>query len=453
VIPRRHVIRRIVRWGAIGVAPLSIAAASAQTIEVERGRTILVGGVAFGSRTERVDSARTGRARTRLPTSRLRIEWSVPLGALVERSPLVDAQGGVYLVGSRGEVIALARDGSERWRAMTGAAQPGPPVLLSDDTLVFADDSGTAVAVRGGHVRWKAHFGRNDPGRPAPLALDDGGVVLATSHDLAVLDTDGHERARTTLPEETTAPLVSGMRSVIAVSIRGTVWTWTPGAHDPVRIGAFGSPIDGGAALADERTLIAVTAGESHLTAVDLRTGAVSTRAVSLGSLWLGPPAMVEDKAFAMSLTPIGLFAIAFDGAGHELARTVVAPRALPPTADGGPPALVPEAHTPPLIDAAGTLIFATNDGRIGAATHVGGGEGSVELASTPCAPAAGTGGVGASPVVAGLAPLALDVVVAVCGSGTAFAVSGRSASETGPSVGAPSATTGAARSGEHKPP
>jgi hypothetical protein len=379
----------------------------------------------------------------------LRVEWSVPLGALVERSPLVDAQGAVYLVGTRGEVIALAGDGSERWRVMTGAGQPGPPVLLSDDTLVFADDAGTAVAVRSGHVRWKAHFGRNDPGRPAPLALDDGGVVVATSRDLALLDADGHERARTTLPEETTAPLVSALRSVVTVSTRGTVWTWTPGAHDAVRIGAFGSPIDGGAALADERTLVAVTAGESHLTAVDLRTGAVSTRAVSLGSLWLGPPAMFEDKAFIVSLTPVGMVAMATDGAGRELARTVIAPRALAPAPDGGPQAVVPEAHTPPLIDAAGTLIFATSEGRVGAATHTGKGDGSVELAGTPCGPVAGAGGgAGATPIVAGLAPLATDAVVAACASGTAFAMSGRESRETG------SGDAGsAARSGERKAP
>jgi outer membrane protein assembly factor BamB len=442
----RQVIRRTLGWSAVTSASVFIAAASAQTIDVERGRSIVVGRVTVGSSTERVDSSRTGRARTKLPSSRLRVEWSVPLGALVERSPLVDAQGTVYLVGTRGEVIALTRDGTERWRVMTGAAQPAPPVLLSDDTLVFADDGGTAVAVRDGRIRWKAHFGRSDPERPAPLALDDGGVVVATSRDLAVLDADGHERARTSLPEQTIAPLVSALRSVIAVSTRGTVWSWSPGALEPIRIASFGSPIDGGAALADERTLIAVTARESHLSAIDLRTGAVSTRAVSFGSLWLGPPALVDDKTFALSLTPAGMFAIAIDGAGHELARSVVAPRALQPAADGGPQTLVAEPHTAPLVDAAGTLVFATTEGRVGVATYAAGGNGAVELAGTPCPPVAGgAGSVGAAPVVAGLAPLVDDVVVAACASGTAFAVSGRPTPEP--------ALSAAGRSGERKPP
>jgi hypothetical protein len=162
---------------------------------------------------------------------------------------------------------------------------------------------------------------------------------------------------------------------------------------------------------------------------------------------------MVADKTFALSLTPIGMVVIGIDGAGRELARIVVAPRTPSLASDGGPQALVPEAHTPPLIDAAGTLIFATNEGRVGVATHAGEGDGAVELASTPCAPVAGAGGAaGATPVVAGLAPLGPDAVVAACGSGTAFAVSGRTTPEPGSGVGTTGASS-AARSGERKPP
>jgi hypothetical protein len=419
-------------WGAVASVALAtgaVKAVNAQTIALERGRTIVVGGSTARSRTERVDSARTGMARSRLPTSALHVEWTLPIAALVEQAPVVDAHGSVYVVGSRGEVFAIAADGSERWHLATGGIQAGPPVLLSDDTLVFADGAGEAVAVRDGRIRFRTRFGRSNPQHPAPLALDDGGVVVGTSRDLSVLDADGHERARTTLPEETTAPLVSALGMVVAVSASGTVWTWKPGATEPVLVATFGSALDGCAALADERTLVAITDGETHMTAVDLRAGSASTRAVSLGTLWLGPAAVLNGKTFLLSLGSTSLVALALERSGRERARTLIAAR-TPPAAppDGGVPALAPEPHVPPLIDAAETLVFATAEGRVGAVAHAGDGTGSVELVSTPCA-ATPAGGARVAPALTGLAPLRPDAFVAACGSGTVFAVSGSAGS------------------------
>jgi hypothetical protein len=416
-----------VAWGTIAIVGLAAGAINgvgAQTIDVQRGRTIVVGGSTARSRAVRVDSARTGLARSRLPSSKLHVEWTLPIAALVEEPPVVDAHGSAYVVGSRGEVFSIAADGSERWHLATGTAQAGPPVLLSDDTLVFVDGSGEAIAVRDGRLRFRTRFGRSDPQHPAPLALDDGGVVVGTSRDLAVLDADGHERARATLPEETTAPLLFALGMVVAVSASGTVWTWKPGAIEAVRAASFGSAIDCCAALADERTLIAITEGETHVTAVDLRTGGASTRAVAVGGLWFGPAAVLDGKAFVVSLGSTNTAAVAFDRSGRECARTLIAAHAPPAAFDGGVPSLVPEPHTAPLIDGAETLVFATPEGRIGAVTRAGDGTGAVELVSAPCsAPPAGGGRIAAT--ITGLAPLGPDAVVAVCGSGTVFSVGG----------------------------
>ncbi len=416
---------------AAGVAATAVALAAAQTISAGRPRTIPVGTPAPGARAARVDAARTGRARTELPASGLRTEWRIPLGMLVDHAPLVDARGGVYVVGTRGEVIAVARDGTERWRTSTGAAQPGPPALLSDDTLVFVDAAGQAVGVRGGAVRWRVRFGRGDAARPAPMPLDDGGVVVATSRELSALDADGRERARTVLPEATTLPLVAALGKVLVVSASGAVWSWQPGADEVLRVASFGSAVEGGAAMADDRTLVAVTAGGAHLCAMDLQRGggaAVETLAVASGGLWIGPPA-VEPAATHLALwTATGELAVALDRSGAEVSRSLILAHSQPVSADGGVAPLSPPAHAAPLVDAAGTFAFATPSGGIGVASPA-----RTELLSQErCEPPIGASAARGGPAVSGLAPLGDGAVVVACHAGALLAVRGDPAAQRG---------------------
>jgi outer membrane protein assembly factor BamB len=416
---------------AAGVALLALAAgaaggAAAQSFDVQRPRTLVIGTPAGGARADRLDAARSGLTRSALPTSSLRTEWRTPVGALLERAPLVDASGGTVVVGTRGEVVALARDGSERWRVSTSAMQPGPPVLLSDDTVVFVDAAGEAVAVRDGALRWRVRFGRPDAAHPAPVPLDDGGVVVATTHEMAALDADGNERARATIPEPTATPLVSALGKVVAVTTSGAVWTWAPGAPEAARVGSFGSPIDGGAVLADARTLLAVTAGQQHLAALDLVRGTTATRAVSPAALWMGPPAARGGVAYLLALGPTSELAMALDASGAELARALLATRPPPISIDGGAATLVTAPHTGPIVDAAGTVAFATTDGNLGVVAGMTSAGGSVELLSDACpAPLSAGGSARAVAPVVGLAPLGAGAFVAACHGGTVLAVRG----------------------------
>jgi outer membrane protein assembly factor BamB len=429
--------RSAAAWRAVLAASLVAALAGtgltrdfspavAQTIDVQRARTLVVGAPRGGARMDRVDAARTGRTREPLPSSGLRTEWRASLGALVEHPPLVDAEGVTYVVGTRGEVTAVGRDGAERWHAASGAMQPGPAALLADDSVVFVDAAGEAVAVRAGAVRWRVRFGRSDAERPAPLPLADGGAVVATTNDLAALDADGHLRARVTLAEPTTVPLVAALGKVVAVGVSGTVWTWTPGAPEATRAAGFGSPISDGAALADEHTLVAVSGGLTRLLAVDLGRGTAATRTVATvapvaaAALFLGPPAMRGETAYLMVTAPTSELAVAFDASGAEIARTMLATHPPPIGPDGGAGVLVAAPHTPPLVDADGRIAFATPDGSVGVANASGS-----ELMADACPPA--TAAAGRVPPVAGLAPLGAGAFVAACASGTLLAVRGAS--------------------------
>jgi hypothetical protein len=422
--------------GVAAIAVLAAAMAGGQTINVERPRSLVVGTPRGGARTERVDAWRTGMSRTLLPKSGLRREWTATVvGTQLERGPLVDARETTYVVGTRGEVVALGRDGTERWRVPTNiTGAPGPAALLSDDTLVFVSGSGDwaeAIGVRDAKLRWRTRFGRAAAEFPAPLALDDGGVVVATTRDIAVLDGEGRERARITLPEATTAPLVSALGKVTVVTESGAVWSWAPGAAEPMRVANFGAPIDRGAALADEHTLIAVTAGGARLSTVDLLHGTVTVRAALRGDVWIGPPAMNAATAYLSLIAPAGEFAVAVDAAGAELGRALLPGHSRAVSPDAGVDARLRDAHTAPLVDAAGTLVYGAADGSVGvvASGRSGAGStgtwgGSVEMVAQACPPFVGSADRTLPPVV-GLAPLAPGVFVAACHSGTVIALKG----------------------------
>ncbi len=430
---RLRVRRRGFAWAVVGTVvgatctALVTTSARGQSIRVGRARTLVVGAPG-GSRADRVDAARTGLARTPLPASGLRVEWRVAAGTAIDDAPLVDSRGGSYVVGTRGEVVALARDGTERWRVPTGALDPGPAVLLSDDTIVFADASGEAIGLREGEVRWRTRFGRADGVHPSPLPLEEGGVVVATERDLAVLDAEGRPIARTTLPEAIAAPLLSALGQVVAVTMSGAVWGWAPGTSEATRLASFGSPIEGGAALADGHTLVAIAANGTTFAAVDLRrvngSGAAVPRAVATAGLWLGSPAMRGEEATLAMIGPASELAIAVDADGRELRRALLVGHVPSGLFDAGAPASGPASSGAPLlVDAFGAVAFATIDGSVGIAAIGPSGDGTVELLSDACprpiGPATSAG------TVAGLAPLPPQSFLATCRSGTVLAITG----------------------------
>jgi outer membrane protein assembly factor BamB len=412
----------------------SAGAVAAQTFRPERPLTVVVGTPAGGARTDRIDASRSGMSRTPLPARGLRIAWRTPVEAVFDHGPVVDGRGGVYVVTSRGDVVALGPDGTEKWRAQTGGSGPGPAALLSDDTVVFVDGSGDAFGVREARLRWRVHIGKGDAARPAPLPLPDGGLVVAAGHDLAVLDVDGRERGRARLPEPVGGPLLSAGGRIVAVTASGTVWTWPPGALETTRAASFGSPVEGGAVAADDHTLVAVTGGGLRLSAVDLREGSATVRATSSGALWLGPPAVVAGVSNLLVSTPSGEMALAVDGSGREIGSALL--RARPPASapDGGA-MVAPIAYAPPIADATGTVVLATAAGAIGAVAHLGRAQGaagrgaspdSVEWIASAC-PGAPNPSLIAPGAVAGMAPLAPAAhpsVVVTCRRGDVLAIS-----------------------------
>jgi outer membrane protein assembly factor BamB len=402
---------------------LCLSLASAQTLDAKRPRTFTVGAPRGAAVAERVDAARSGRSSKPLPSSNLHVEWRRALGSSIDHAPLVDASETVYALASRGDVVAFAPDGTEKWRVATGVPQPGPGALLSDGTVVFVGASGEAIGARAGVQRFRTRVGRAEPTGPnaAPLPLDDGGAIVATSLDLAVLDAEGNARARGQAPEPITAPLVSALGKVVVVGASGAVYAWAPGAGDPTRVGSFGARIDGAAALVDAHTLVAVVGSE--VKAVDLTHNVTSTRGAPPLGAYVGPVAARGDSVYLLEFTQTGSFVVGLDASGNETLRaqaTTYAPLLSP---DGGAVPIVVPPHSGPIVDSSGTLAFAAPDGPVGIATGSGT-TASIELVSELVCSRSAAPGSRPAATVAGLAPASSGTLVVACSSGAVVKVS-----------------------------
>jgi hypothetical protein len=434
-------MRRALAVGAPLVLSLAVAPASAQRVRSDRAAVLVTGAPAAGARVDRVDVTRTGFSTTPLPASNLRTAWHASLGIAIEQGPIVDAQDTTYVAGSRGEVVALGSSGEERWRVSTGSIEPGPLALLSDESLVFVDAGGDAVAVRQGAVRWRAHVGRGGTVRPAPLPLDDGGVVVATAHELALIDAEGGTRSRVVLGEPATGALVAAPGGVVlALGAMGTVWAWEPGAAEVNRVGTLDAPPDGAAVLVRPRTLIAVGGRQGRLLTLELDQTLPVARDAAPGLVWLGPPAVGRGVIVVQAITAAGELAVAVHPSGVELGRAAIALRPAMPkatasaTADAGASGaagfFIPP-HTAPLVDARGTVAFATTLGALGVVAGLVGSSPVVELVVDACPPVVSsvsstTASGRTVPAVTGLAPLAHEAgFVATCASGTVLSVHG----------------------------
>ncbi len=402
--------------------------ALAQPIDPRRPLTLRVGAPEGASPTDRVDPGRRGLVRQGLPVGALHVTWRKALGQALESAPLVIEGGDIALVAGRSDLVVLRADGEERSRTSIGAAAASPPTATSDGTVVVVTSGGDAIGVRAGAIRFRAHVGdRGAFSRAAPLPLDDGGAVVASGDELVALDARGGVRARASLSEVVVASPLATRGRVLALTSSGAVHAWTPG-RDPERLGSLGGLADGGGALADENTLLAVVDG-TRLVAFDLTHRTTSTRSTANGGLYLGPPATRNGTAEILSMTPGRSFLLGVRASGEEAHRILLPGAALTAPPDGGAPTLVVGPHVGPLVDRTGAIAFATPDGHVGVVSA----EGATELlADLPCARVWGTGrgeapsGAGASGTgIVALVPSRPGGMIVACDSGTVVAIDG----------------------------
>ncbi len=354
-----------------GAVALGAVVVRAERVSPSRPHTIVVGASSARAPMPRVDGRRTALTRQTLPTGGLVIEWRKALGVAIEQAPLVDAQGQVIVLTSRGDVYAFDAEGDERWRVTTGLQAAQGPVLLADGTVMFLAPSGEIVGVRDGTRRFQRRLSAERPPRLAPLPLEDGGAVVATPGEILFVDATGAIRARSTLDEPLTSGLLAAPGRILGVAASGTVYAMEPG-RDAVRVGSFGGSVDLGAAMLSDSTLVAVV-DQQRLVEVDWTRQTATTRATAPAGLYLGAPAIRAGTAYVLGYLPGRTFVLGVGRDGQDVLRAAASTWAVTTLPDGGAPSLVAPPHAGPLVDPAGTVAFVTPDGSVGAASVAGG--------------------------------------------------------------------------------
>ncbi len=409
---------RLAGWMGAATATLVFAAgALAQHFDTNHAHGFVVGPPDGASPMERVDARRSGFAATGLPAATLRMVWHRSIGQDTENAPLVASNGDVFLLGARGEVVVFDHDGVERRRISVGTGASGPGTFTSDGTLVFVNGAGEAVGLRSDTLRYRTRVGeRGALVRAAPLPLDDGGVVVASGASMAALDSEGNVRARTTLPDVISQPLLPGQSGVLAVTATGAVYAWPPG-RDASRVGSFGTAVDGPAVLASPHTLLAIVDG-AQISALELSDGVAFTRAIAGAGVFLPPLALRGATSYGLELTPSSTLAVAIDPNGREVLRAVVATSHAAALADGGAP-LASWGSSSTLVDPSGSFAFGTAEGLVGVLTATGAVETLGEPLCVRTRPSSAPGGSGhGGQGFAGLAPAGRGAFLVACMSG-----------------------------------
>lgn len=405
----------------VGAALATVAGyAIAQRVDARRPTTFVVGATPGASPTPRVDSQRSGVSKAAFPKAPLRLDWRKPVGSTLDQPPLVlDSSGDstIALVSGRGEAVWYQSDGTESAKVFLGIGTAGAPIALADGTLVVTSGAGEVVGIRREGLRFKVSIGSDRSALlgSTPLALLDGGFVVAYGADLITFDAEGNVRSRATAPEAPTGPLASADGKIYFASSGGVLYSWNA-ARDVVRVGSFGGSLDGGFALDAGHTAYAVVDG-SRLVALDLAKGVALPRATMTSGAYLGPPAIRNGSAAMMAIIPGRTFALVIDGNGQEALRVpLTSPTlALLSLGDAGAAFVVP-SHTGVLYDAGGSIAFASPEGVVGVIDPTGAAQ---TLPDVPCPKGGRNGGISA------IVPGGPGALVVACSSGTLVRIIG----------------------------
>jgi outer membrane protein assembly factor BamB len=244
------------------------------------------------------------------------------------------------------------------------------PVITSDGSTVIVCGDGSLWSVSaGGAVRFEVDLQmRTKKTQAAPLARDDGGVVVATDDSLALVAADGEIGARAQLQGRAVGGLIPWRGGVLATLRSGVVQHWRPPAA-PRKVGDLGGTLDDGAVLVSERTLVAVV-DRQRVVGLDLLGGGgtLITGAAGTGAQLEGPPTLDKTGVLLVSNVLGELFGV--DAHGVLVRRLALENLPLMFNPDAGVGALLGRVESRPspamIVGTAGRVGFARNSGKIG---------------------------------------------------------------------------------------
>jgi outer membrane protein assembly factor BamB len=83
------------------------------------------------------------------------VRWTLPLGDRVYATPCVADDGTVYAGGDGGKFLAISPEGKIRWSLDTDGDADSGPAIAPDGSVVFAAGRSVYDVTAAGHVRWR----------------------------------------------------------------------------------------------------------------------------------------------------------------------------------------------------------------------------------------------------------------------------------------------------------
>lgn len=389
------------RWALALVVPSAsalpiVSVALADALDPSIPHTVVVGAPKGAAPAERVDPERSGKSKTKLPANP-KESWKRTLPSGTTFAPLIDGSGNLTFALTTSIIVRWSSEGKEQWRVQlpsaTGSAVTvaAPPVLLSSGMIAVVTSLGELVGISSsGSIRYTTALGVSTSagardGGVSPLALEDGGLAIASGRTLLTLSADGSVRARAQLDDSAVGALIPGPDGTLVTTTSGAVYSFKPPAG-PRKVGTFGGSVRKGASRADERTLLAVV-DSRRIVALDIPTGTTHARA-NAGLLLGGfdAPLAVGPGGTAVTGAYAGLI-LSVDASGNEKVRVSVdpssggsvvtaptsSPMSPPPYPGSGSPfglnpfAAIDMRPSPPVVvDADGRIAFVRANGRAG---------------------------------------------------------------------------------------
>jgi hypothetical protein len=331
----------------------ALATARAEPLDPTLPQRVAVGDPQGAAPMDRIDASRSGRARQRLP-ARPRVLWRARVGG-IDHPLLVDARGGVVAAGSPPHLTQLDARGKLEWTARLTSSPLTSPVITSSGARIVFTSSGhlSAFDASGKLIRRQSLAPPGSTVNAAPLALDDGGLVVALGGLVLRLDAAGGVVAKSLIDDDVRTVLRDTSSNVLLVTARGDVVEWKP-PHPPNHRGSFGGKIEDGAALTGPSRVTAVV-DRTRLIELKLTTGTRHVRLPDGPLLLRGPPAI--STTGESRLASVDGLLLGHDTAGRETLRVALEPITVAP-GDAGAPAPLSGGAPPLILDGDGRIGF-----------------------------------------------------------------------------------------------
>jgi outer membrane protein assembly factor BamB len=122
------------------------------------------------------------------------LRWKFTTGSGIFSSPVIGADGTIYIGSTDRNFYAINPDGTKKWKYTAGESIRNSAAIGADETIYFSTDYGNLIAVNPiGRLKWKFNIGDSGSGSPAIGA--DGTIYVCSSGGLLyALKPDGTKK-------------------------------------------------------------------------------------------------------------------------------------------------------------------------------------------------------------------------------------------------------------------